>query len=540
MGSVALVLVVACANVAGLLIARNAARTREFAVRIAFGASRWHLAAQTLTDALVIAAIGGALGLGVAYVALPLLVTSSPTAIVRLADARVDLGVAATAIGISAIATLIVGLIPAIQFEGRSVVERLKSTSTGQIHQSLPHRTRAVLVVGQIAVTVILLVGGALAFQSFRRLAALDLGYRPAHVVSANISQLDQTRYAGFPALLRATEEIIRGVSSLPDVQSAAGVLVGPFGHGVIGWDSGVLVEGQPDTPTAWTANPSANVEAVTPRYFETMGIRRLGGRDFTTADRANTPRVAIVSDVLAAHLWPGQNPIGKRLRSSLIEGGLNRPAQWQTVVGVVGAARYREIDGVRDDLYVPLAQGWDGAIENVVARVSGDPRALVQPIGAVLSTVDPQLNARNVTTLSEIVGRVQMPWRFNMLLFGGFGFVAIGLTTVALVGLIAATVSWRRREIGVRVALGAQRAQVVHVIVRQGVRLVLAGIALGLVGALGATRLLSSLLFDVGPHDPLALVTGCAAVLGLGVLACYLPARRAASVDPSVVFRDE
>ena len=458
----------------------------------------------------------------------------------RLSDTHLDFSVAAVAIAVTAIAMSIVGTIPAAQLWSSSGLQRMKSTSTGETQIGLRRKVRAGLIVAQVALTLVLFVCGTLTFKSVRRLAAVDLGYQPDHVVSADISQLDQTRYAGYEALLRATDDILGRLSALPRVQSAAAVLTGPFAHGSIGWDTVVLLEGQPDTPATWLAGPTVNVECVSPRFFETMGIRLLRGRDFTTGDRADAPRVVIVSDALAAHFWPGQNPIGKRLRNSLSDGGPNKSARWQTVVGVVRAARYREMDRVRDDLYIPLAQGGDFAIGNVVVRTSGDARALIQPVGAVLSAVDPHLNLRNVTTMDEIIGRVQMPWRFNMVLFVTFSVVAVGLTIVALVGLIAGTVTWRRREIGVRVALGAQSRQVVHLIMHEGTRLVLAGIAIGLGLSLLTSRLLSNLLFEVDVHDPASLLIAPAAVFCLSALACYLPARRAAALDPSLVFRDE
>ena len=345
MGSVGLVLLIACANVAGLLVARNAARTRELAVRAALGATRWHLMRQHVADALVLASAGGTLGVVVAVVALPLLVRLSPTAIVRLSDTHLDFSVAAVAIAVTAIAMLIVGTIPAAQLWSSSALQRMKSTSTGETQIGLRRKVRAGLIVAQVALTLVLFVCGTLTFKSVRRLAAVDLGYQPDHVVSADISQLDQTRYAGYEALLRATDDILGRLSALPRVQSAAAVLTGPFAHGSIGWDTVVLLEGQPDTPATWLAGPTVNVECVSPRYFETMGIRLLRGRDFTTGDRADAPRVVIVSDALAAHFWPGQNPIGKRLRNSLSDGGPNKSARWQTVVGVVRAARYREMD---------------------------------------------------------------------------------------------------------------------------------------------------------------------------------------------------
>ena len=357
MGSVGLVLLIACANVAGLLVARNAARTRELAVRAALGATRWHLMRQHVADALVLASAGGTLGVVVAVVALPPLVRLSPTAIVRLSDTRLDFSVAVVAMAVTTIAMLIVGTIPTAQLWSSSALQRMKSTSTGETLIGLRRKVRAGLIVAQVALTLVLFLCGTLTFKSVRRLAAVDLG-------TARSRRLGQHQPARPDALcrLRSAPARDRRHPRTPISVAARAVrrclLMGPFAHGSIGWDTVVLLEGQPDAPATWLAGPTVNVECVSPRYFETMGIPLLRGRDFSTGDRADAPRVVIVSDALAAHFWPGQNPIGKRLRNSLSDGGPNKPARWQTVVGVVRAARYREMDRVRRPVHSVGAGG--------------------------------------------------------------------------------------------------------------------------------------------------------------------------------------
>jgi len=317
-------------------------------------------------------------------------------------------------------------------------------------------------------------------------------------------------------------------------------VLNRPFAHGVIGWDSPLLLEGQVDVASTWLKNPIVNFEAVTPDYFQAMGVRLQRGRDFSSTDRAAAPLVAIVSDNLAARLWPAQDPMGKRLLESFGRAQDGRPAQWRTVVGVVAAARYRELERPRFDFYVPLAQAEGFDPEHIVVKVAGNPRALIPTVAAMLSNVDPQLSAENVTTMNDVMARVRAPWRFNMLLFGVFSVLSIGLTAIGITGLIISTVNWRRREIGVRLALGAQTRDVVSLIALQGARLIGIGVGLGLLCSLLAARLLSSLLFGVAATDSRTLVSVAAAVLVLGVLATYLPARRAATLDPCRIFREE
>ena len=323
-------------------------------------------------------------------------------------------------------------------------------------------------------------------------------------------------------------------------MQSAAAVLNRPFAHGVIGWDSALLLDGQADVDNTWLTNPIVNFEAVTPGYFQSMSIRLAGGRDFSSADRAGSPLVVVVSDNLARQIWPGQDAIGKRLVESFERGKDGRPSGWRTVVGVVGAAHYRELERPRFDLYVPLAQAEGFDAEHIVVKATGDPHAVIPTVAAMLSNVDPQLSAADVTTMNEAVSHVRAPWRFNMLLFSAFGCLSIGLTVIGITGLMVSTVNGRRREIGVRLALGAERHEVVSLVAIQGARLIAAGVGLGVLASLLASRLLVSLLFGVAATDSRTLILVAAGVLTLGLVAAYLPARRAAALDPCNMFREE
>jgi predicted permease len=387
MGAVGLVLVIACANVAGLLVARNALRARELAVRRALGAGAWHLARQSLLEAGVLAGAGGLLGIAITALVLRTLIALSPATVVRLPETRVDAGVLAACLAITAAVTFCVGLIPALQSRRSPMIGSVNARSMRESGRSIRSETRRALVAGQVAITVVLLVASALTIQSVRRLAALDLGFNPSNVLTLDLSQLDQARYSSYAARQQAVESLIGDLARLPGVRSAAAVLNRPFAHGVIGWDSALLVEGQPDVDATWITNPIVNFEVATPDYFPTMGVRLLAGRDFSSADHAGSPLVAIVSDTLAARMWPGQDPIGKRLVDSFSRAKDGHPSEWRNVVGVAGAAHYREIEHPRFDLYVPLRQVEDSDPEHVVIKTAGDPHALIPVVARCCRT---------------------------------------------------------------------------------------------------------------------------------------------------------
>jgi len=540
MGAVGLVLVIACANVAGLLVARNALRSRELAVRRALGASPWHVVRQSVIEAGVLAAAGGTIGMAIAAAALRALIAFSPATVVRLSETRLDGAVLTACLLMTAAVTLGVALVPALQSRKSNAINSMNALSMRDAGRGVRSDTRRALVVVQVAMTLTLLVATALAGQSFMRLAALDLGFEPANVLTLDISRLDQSRYSTYAMRRRVVDDLVLGLGRLPGVQAAAVVLNRPFAHGVIGWDSALLLEGQEDADSTWLKNPTVNFEAVTPGYFQSMRVGLRRGRDFSSTDRAAAPLVAIVSDNLAARLWPAQDPIGKRLLDSFGRGKDGRPSHWRTVVGVVGAAHYREIDRPRFDLYVPLEQAEDFNPEHIVIRTSGQPRALIPAAAAMLSNVDPQLTAADVTTMDDVVGQARAPWRFNMLLLSVFSTLSIALTIIGIAGLIVSTVNWRRREIGVRLALGAQPRDVVSLIAIQGAKLIGVGVVLGVLWSLLTSRLLASLLFGIAATDSRTLVAAAGSVFALGVLACYLPARRAATLDPCRIFREE
>jgi putative ABC transport system permease protein len=397
--------------------------------------------------------------------------------------------------------------------------------------------TRRALIAGQIAATLVLLIAAGLCVQSFARLTRLDLGFDPANVLTFNIPGLE-TRYPGRSQRHDAIEQLLGRLRRLPHVRAAGAVFQRPFEHGPIGMDTGLLLEGQLPTPESWHRNPVVNWESVTSEYFRSMGIRLIRGRIFDERDGEEAPLVAIVSEAMAARLWPGQNPIGKRFRTIVAEATDEQRPRWHTVVGVVATARYREIESPRFDLYVPLRQA-DSDVQHFIIRTTIDPLAAAPSIAAEIASFDKALTMGGVTTMAKIVERTRGPWRFNMLVFSLFGGVALALAAVGLFGLVAYEVTQRSREIGLRMALGAAQGHVVRLMVSQGAKPAAIGLVIGILTSLLVTRVLSTLLFDVSSTDPLTFIGVVVLLLAVTILACYLPARRAASVDPQVVLRE-
>jgi putative ABC transport system permease protein len=531
MGAVGLVLLIACANVASLLLARGAAREREVAVRLALGASRRQIALWLLGDGAVIAGVGGILGVAVAAASLRALIALSPADIPRLGDTRVDGWVLLFAIGVSGCTALLVGLAPAWQLSRPDLVASLNRTARAGGGRG---RTRQLLVAGEVALTTVLLVAAGLMIQSFLQLARLDLGFNPVDVLTFKLGG-PESKYPTIEAQRILIDALVARVEQVPGVVSAGVIFQLPFAHGPIGMDTDFVLEG--DAPaTGGRRNPILNWEAVTPGYFRTMGVRLLRGRLFDERDTEKAPLAVVVSEALAQRVWPGENPIGQRLRAY---GAFDDSGRWQTVVGVVATARYREIETPRLDLYLPMRQA-PQPINTFVVRTTGDPVQHTAALRHAILEHDAALTLDNVTSLTQIVESTQGPWRFNMLVFGVFAAAALLLAALGLFGLVAYTVTQRTREIGVRMALGATHSAVVRLMVRQGARPVVAGLGIGLAGALLTTRLVSALLFGVSATDPRAFAAGASALLLVAVAACYLPARRSARVDPIVALRTE
>jgi putative ABC transport system permease protein len=534
-GAVAILLLIACANAACLLLVDGVARAREIAVRLAIGASRWRLARQLLGEAAVLVSLSAILGVALAWLTFDMLVALAPSDVPGLHEASINVPVLAFALGVCLIAPFLVGTLPAWQLSRAELVDSLKEGSRAGSVGPRTGRTRQALVVAQLAAALVLLLAAGLVGRSFLELMRLDLGFDPQNVLTFEIyapeTKYDHERQRALVA------DIVTELERLPGAVAAGAILQRPFKHGPIGMDSGFILEGQPKTPDTWRKNPLLNWESVTPGYFRAMDIALTRGRLFTEHDDERTPLVVVVSEALAARVWPGQDPLGRKLQA--FGATRNDKAEWQTVVGVVENARYREIEAPRLDIYVPLRQA-PSLPQDFVVRTATQPLAVMPALGTALERIDPELDVEKAATMEEIVGRTVAPWRFNMAVFTVYSATAVAFAAIGLFALIAYAAKQRTREIGVRVALGARSSDVVRLFVGEGVRLAIAGLAIGMPVAWVLSRLLSSLLYGVSPTDAVTFVV-VAGLLGLvSLLAAYLPARRAGAVDPVVALRSE
>lgn len=533
--AVGLLLLIACANVAGLLLARAVSRQKETAVRTALGAGRLRLIRQLLSESFVLALLSAALGLLFAWGGLKVLLALGPGDIPRLDQVGIDGRVLAFAVLASLLTVLLFGLAPALQAASPNLTESLKDGGKSSAGRR-SSRLRRILVAGEVALALVLLVGAGLMIQSFLRLQQIDLGFRTDNILTLRLSLPGATydtpeKWGQF--FRRAVEE----VDSLPGVEQASVVLLRPLSQ-PIGWDYDFTFEGQ--SPEEQAANPISNHERSSPGYFQTLGIPLIKGRDFTWADDKGAQLVAIINDSTAKRFFPGQDPIGKRLHwggPASQEAG----APWLTIVGVVGDVRYRDLGAFRPDIYVPYLQNPYPTMDMVI-RTTGDPLEMVEPVRQRIFALDKDMPLTKVTTLEQSFSDSIARPRLRAMLLGLFAAMALLLAAVGLYGIIAYSVSQRLQEIGIRLALGADRRDVVRLILRQGVSLTLLGLAAGLVIALsvGATGWLSELLYEVKALDLLVFALVPLVLVAVTLIASFLPARRATKVDPLAALRYE
>jgi putative ABC transport system permease protein len=533
LGAVLLVLLLACANVSALLLARAAARQREIAVRLALGASRGRLVRQLLAEASLIALAGGVAGTLLAVWGLDALIALVPAEVPRLQDAAIDPRVLAFALALTALSALGAGLVPALVASKASLTEVLAEGGRSVGPGAGQARARAVLVGAEAAIALVLLAGAGLLTRTFQNLRHVDLGFDPRNVLTLEVAG-PRGKYDKVEERRQLYRALLERIDALPGVEASAAVLIRPL-WGQVGLDWHFVVEGQSEVEAE--RNPSLNLQIVTPGFFRTMRMPVRRGRTFTERDTPGVPPVVVVSEVLARRYWPGQDPIGKRVKVPMPSPPY--APTWMTVVGVVGEARYRELQAARLDFYMTYLQSDEG-LKHLVVRTAGDPMALAPAVRAAVRSVDRDLILTDVTSMAGLVDTALGGARFGMQLLSGFALVALLLAALGIYGVVAFVVSRRTREVGIRMALGARAADVLALVLRQGMAPVLAGLVVGMAGALALGRLSAGLLFGVPPHDP-ATLAAAAAVLGLAaLLACALPARRAARIDPAQALRDE
>lgn len=529
MGVVVIVLLISSANVANLLLARATARRKEIAVRLALGAGRFRIIRQLLTESVLLAVIGGAAGLLMASWATDLLLRLMPPIGIPLAlNLRPDIRVLCFTLLVSLITGLIFGSAPALSATKPDLAQALKNDEgAGGYRKS---RMRNLLVIAQVTLSLVLLIGAGLLVRSLRNAQTFSPGFDPSHIIVLSLDPhlLGYDR-AKVEALYR---DIVARVESLPGVQSASVADFVPLGSR--GDSVGVVVAGSELTPDQ--EPPSIQYNVVGPNYFQTMGIPLLHGRAFGEQDRRGAPGVVIVNEEMARKYWPGEDAVGKRLRI--------RRGDFE-VIGVAKRIKYHSlVEDARPFLYLPLLQSDAAQIPisemTLHVRTSADLRTVLAAVRGEVRALDPNLPLFDVQPLTESMRFSLIPTRLAGLLLGVSGLLALLIAAVGIYALFAYTVSQRTREIGIRMALGAQTGDVLQLVVRQGMTLVLTGIGAGLVGALIMTRVLSSLLYGVGATDPPTFIGVSLLLVGVALLACYMPARRAAKVDPLVALRYE
>ncbi len=530
LGASVLVLLIACVNVANLLIARGTARRSELAMRTALGAGRWRLARQLLLESGVLAAVGATLGLGLASWGVDRLVAMRPAGIYRPEsiglDGTVLLFTAATAV----LTTLIFGLAPAVRGASLRPAEAIRggeTRSTGGVKRG---RLLDALVVTEVALAVIVVLGASLLVRSLAALGAADTGFG-RDVLTLEVSFPDGAY--GEPAEWRGFyDELVRRVEGTPGVDAAGGVLLRPL-QGPIGWDYPFTIEGQ--SLDEHKRNPLLNYQAITPGYFEAADLRLIRGRAFDGRDTEDAPPAVILGRALAERYWPDANPIGARLKF----GPPNPETPWLTVVGVVEDGRYRGMESISLDAYVPYRQSpW--RLRSLAVRTASDPTSLFPAIRRAVHAIDRRVHAVDPVTVEGLVSSSLTRPRFNTLLLSLFAALALVLGAVGIYGVLAYAVGRRARELGLRIALGAEPGDLLRMIVREGVTVALIGVAIGLVGALAASRVMRGLLYEITATDPFTFVAVPVFVIIVAGLASWLPARRAARAEPMAVLRAE
>jgi predicted permease len=537
-GAVGFVLLIGCVNLANLLLARSSARRREIAIRLALGASRARLTTQLLTESVLLSVISGVVALFTVLLFKNSILTLAPSNIPRLSEVHVSAGVLFFAFVVSIVTGVLFGLAPALQAANPNQVENLRDGGRGSGTGKRHTRLSRVLVISEVALSLILLAGAGLLLRSFWHVLEVRPGFNPSHVITAQIwipvpNDPSTDPYRSTDKRAAFLMEILRRVSVLPSVQEAA---IGstnslPLGQARNGFP--FTIQGRPaDSERA----PVAEFASASPEYFRVLQVPLLAGRNFAESDADKAQQVALIDQTLQRRYWPDEDPLGKQVKI----GPANAQNRWLTIVGVVGDIKSDGFDApTAPHIYLSVRQN-PGYASVIYVRSAGNPEGLGEAIRHEVQSLDPNIPVFSVRTMDEVIARSMAERRFALQLLGVFATVALLLAAIGIYGVMAYSFSQRTHEIGIRIALGAQRMDILRMAVGEGMQLVTIGLVFGLVGAVVITRFVRTMLFDVSPADPLTFAAISAILAGVAFLACYIPARRATRVDPLVALREE
>ena len=531
LGAVAIVLLIACANVANLLLARATARQKEIAVRTALGASRLRIIRQLLTESLLLSIIGGVFGFGLSVWLTRLLVAVSPANSPRFEEIGIDSRVFLFTLGITLLTGLVFGVAPALQTSRLDLNENLKESGRRGAGGERHNRLGSLLIVSEVALSFMLLVGAGLLVKSFMRIRDVSPGFNPNNVLTMRMGLMPGKYKQGEPRA-QVFRQAVEKIKAVPGVEAVGGVLSMPLGGDTLSVGRSYIREGRPFTPEE-SANASYLV--ITPDYFRALQIPLAGGRAFTDQDNDQSPKVLIVNQTMARQLWPSESPVGKRIT-------IWRDEKFpREIVGVVGDTKASLDTDAGAQMYVPYAQdaNW-GSLTLAMRTTNSDPASLAPAVRNEIRSLDKSLPVYNVKTMDYVLAASVADRRTSMLLFSTFAVVAMLLSMIGIYGVTAYYVTQRTHEIGIRMALGAQLRDVMKLVLKRGVTLALIGVAVGVAGAFALTRLLSTLLFGVTAVDLATFASVSLGLIGVAIFACYIPARRATKVDPLVALRYE
>jgi putative ABC transport system permease protein len=530
-GGVIFVLLVACANVANLLLARATVRYKEITIRSAIGAGRSRLVRQLLTESLLLAFLGGGLGLLLAIWGTALVESAGSKINPMFHDIHLDMRCLAFTLGLSIITGLIFGLAPALQISKPNLAESLKEAGRGSGPSASRNRLRSMLVVSEIAITLVLLVCAGLLIRTVMRLRNVDTGFNAQNVLAMNIG-LPNIKYPKPENWISFNKQVIERIAALPGVKAAGTTSVLPLSDNFDG--RGLVVE---DHPKPRGEEITVDLYIATPGYLRAMEIPLVKGRSITEQDGADSSKIALINSKMAGQLWPNEDPLGKRIK---FPGSEKNPQPWRTVVGVVKDVSQYALDKKAPmQIYVPHDQ-FPTSFNTIVIRTASEPMAMINAVRREILAVDKDQAVFNVTTLDQLMGESVLLRRFFMLLLLVFAALALILAAVGIYGVMSYVASQRTHEIGIRMALGAQASDVLKLIIGNGMALTLIGVAAGLAGAFALTRLMAGVLFGVSATDAATFVTVSSGLIAIALLACYIPARRATKVDPLVALRYE